>query len=430
MDKIPQNAVELEKVILGAILIDYKAIYSVPFLQASHFYEPVNRMIFESCLNVAKKSQIDIQTVIEDLKKSGNLNAVGGYIVIANLTDRVITSSRLEEHCRIVMEKWMLRELSNLGRKMESMGNNDQTDCFDLIDLSYNSITKIHNGIKHSATQTIPEIFDEFDKKLENINKGKTMGIKSFSGSVTDYTSGWRGGKVYIIAARPGMGKSAYMVNEINQQLTDGKSVVCHNLEMTNEELVVRIIALRINESPSEISKGKINNISAYQKAKEEIINSKLFIFTQTNLSDIILNTKMIQATHGVDCIFVDYLQFARVKGLGRREEVGEISRTLKEIAKDMDVPVIALAQLSRTVEDVTNKIPQLSHLKESGDIEQDADCVMFIWRPEYYKIQTFDFGWGVESTTDKGVLIFAKNRGDKTGDILIKWSGHLNKFY
>jgi replicative DNA helicase len=314
-----------------------------------------------------------------------------------------------------------------------AMSKDGVTDCFKLVDFIYQETTNIRKGIEVGSEQEVSEIISEFENKLNTIDlNGGVIGIESTIPRLTNYLGGYQNAKLYIIAARPAMGKSAFMVNELNGMLLQGKKVVCHNLEMSNEELIVRILGLRMNESPSELGKGVVRDRKAVSELKKGFKNDSLKVFTSTSLTDVILNTKMVAATTGVDAVFVDYLQFIRVSGAkDRRIEVGEASRALKELSKELNIPVIALAQLSRSVEGRPLKMPMLSDLKEAGEIEQDADLVTFIWRPEYYGINHFDFGGGMgeQPTGGKGVLMVAKNRAGATGDIVVNWNGFLNKF-
>jgi replicative DNA helicase len=223
------------------------------------------------------------------------------------------------------------------------------------------------------------------------------------------------------------MGKSAIIMNDIEHQLNNGVSVLLHNLEMTSTDLVSRLIGLRILEPQSELNKGKIQNYQAYKHERDILAKQKLFVSSKTRLSDIILTSKYYHAKEGVKVIYIDYLQLIKIGGKNNRnEEVGEVSRTLKELAKTLDVPVIALAQLSRSVESRGGaKIPMLSDLRESGDIEQDADAVTFAYRPEYYGITQMEDGSSAENVIQ---LIVAKNRSGQNGALTFNWSGMLNK--
>jgi replicative DNA helicase len=429
MGIVPPQAIEFEEAILGACLLSKKAIFEVPYLKPEHFYKEKHREVFKAIKSLAMASTVDILTVTEELKKSGFKHEQNIPYYISTLTNRISSYANIDFHARIVVEKWMLRELINLNQSALMKLNRDDADCFDMIDYIYQTTTEIRNSIGESNEQDVTQIVSDFYEKLERIKNGEKSGIPSCLYEVTEYYGGYQP-KLYILAARPSMGKSALMCNEVLRACRMGKSVVVHNMDMVNEDLLVRLASLIINEPYGEIQKGIIRNEVAFRAAMSEIMTFKLKIFTSNKLTDIILNTKMVAMTMGVDVVFVDYLQLARVSGVTRREEVASTSRELKALCTQMNIPVIALAQLSREVESNPNKIPMLSNLKESGDIEQDADVVTFIWRPQYYKIDYFDFGMGEESTENKAVLIVAKNKSGKVGDILVGWNGAENRFY
>jgi replicative DNA helicase len=417
----------MEKGVLGIFMNYPKSIYEVSFLKPEHFYHPQTKLVFDAVLNANKNSQVDLLTVMHELKKSGKLEDVGGVHFLNELINQYCRVTNLEQYARIIQEKYMLRELSRVGYETINKASESDVDAFDLMGELLNQVGEINAGVVDKQSKGIEDLLNEYQTQIEAIATGQVMGVSTFLDSLTGYFGGWQNQRLYILAGRPGMGKSAIIMNDIEHQLNNGVSVLLHNLEMTSTDLVSRLIGLRILEPQSELNKGKIQNYQAYKHERDILAKQKLFVSSKTRLSDIILTSKYYHAKESVKVIYIDYLQLIKIGGKNNRnEEVGEVSRTLKELAKTLDVPVIALAQLSRSVESRGGaKIPMLSDLRESGDIEQDADAVTFAYRPEYYGITQLEDGTDARNVIQ---LIVAKNRSGQNGALTFNWSGMLNK--
>ena len=427
IDRIPPQAIELESSILGSIIVYPKKLYDISFLNPEHFYKPSHSVIFEAMHQVAKTNSIDLLTVVSQLKRTGKLEQAGGLMYINELSNQSIRPSNIEVYARLVLEKYMLRRVIELAAKTQQRGYDDSTDVFELIGDVLNGVSEINSGVVDKQSKGISDLLIEYQTQIEAIATGQVMGVETFLKSVSQYFGGWQNQRMYILAGRPGMGKSAIIMNDIEFQLKNGVSILLHNLEMTSTDLVSRLIGLRILEPQSELNKGKIQNYQAYKHERDILAKQKLFISSKTRLSDIILTSKYYHAKESIQIIYIDYLQLIKIGGKNNRnEEIGEVSRALKELAKTLDIPIIALAQLSRSVETRGGaKIPMLSDLRESGDIEQDADAVVFAYRPDYYGIKETEDGQPTENLMQ---LIVAKNRSGQNGVLSFNWSGVLNK--
>jgi replicative DNA helicase len=391
-----------------------------------HFYNEKHGIIYEALTTLQAQGSSDVTHLIQHLKKNGKLEDVGGVYYINDLMNIYSNTSNIEQYALIIQEKYLMRELANITLKTASKSFDDTEDVFDLISDTMSDITDLVDSVSSRQDMTISELINEYNERLIDIASGKVMGITTFLPTLTDYFGGWQGQRSYILAGRPGMGKSAIIMNDINYQLLNGKSVLLFNLEMTNTDLVSRILGLRIHEPQSELNKGKINNYEIYKNERDILATDKLYISDKNRLTDIILKSKFHKSKHNIDIIYIDYLQLIRSDGQNNRHgEVGYISRTIKQLAKDLNVPIISLAQLSRSVESRGGaKIPLLSDLKESGDIEQDADAVMFAYRPDYYGITQTEDGTPAHDLLQ---LIVAKNRSGQTGVLDYNWNGRLN---
>lgn len=427
LDRVPPQSLEIEKGVLGIFMNYPKAIYDVSFLHPKHFYHLQTQTVFECVLSAANKSDVDLLTVMHQLKSAGKLEDVGGVQFLNELVNQYCRVTNLEQYARIIQEKYMLRELSRVGHETVSKALENDIDAFDLMGEVLNQVGEISAGVVDKQSKGISDLLNEYQTQIEAIATGQVMGVETFLKSVSQYFGGWQNQRMYILAGRPGMGKSAIIMNDIEFQLNNGVSILLHNLEMTSTDLVSRLMGLRILEPQSELNKGKIQNYQAYKHERDILAKQKLFISSKTRLSDIILTSKYYNAKESIQIIYIDYLQLIKIGGKNNRnEEIGEVSRSLKELAKTLDIPIIALAQLSRSVETRGGaKIPMLSDLRESGDIEQDADAVVFAYRPDYYGIKETEDGLTTENLMQ---LIVAKNRSGQNGVLSFNWSGILNK--
>jgi replicative DNA helicase len=430
---LPPQRIDIEEGLLSQLISYNKEIYNVnSILKPKHFYKDQHRIIYESILDLSQVTKVDFLQLISNLKDKGQLESVGGHYYITQLASKITGTIDTESYAKIIIEKWMAREIIHVCNSVTKEAYNDMTDSFDLLADLQTNVMNIQSDIEGSVNQTFENIVDEFCNDVINIKLGVLNGQQTGLKEIDAQFGGYKKGKMYVIAGRPGQGKTAYIVNNIFNLLKEDKKVVLHNLEMPNTELFSRLLGLYIKESPSLLSKGKIQDTRAYEDAVVWFKTRKFYIFNNSNLSNIILNTKMVLSTTGADAIFIDYIQLVvhKQKAItNRNEELTIISRTIKSFAVSENLPMIALAQLSRAVEQRPDKIPMLSDLRESGAIEQDADVVQFLYRPEYYGIEHLNTG--AEDVPSEGLclVITGKHRGGPTEDVLVRWDGLMNKF-
>jgi replicative DNA helicase len=385
---VPPQATDLEEVILGAILIEKDAINRVTsVLEPYHFYKPENSLIFEEIINMNFDGvQIDILTVTQRLKKKGKLDQAGGMYYIATLTNRVVSSSNIESHSLILLEKYALRELITLS--IETIDKSvKQNDVFDISDELMRRLDKIFNFIDNKATKTALEVLDSIRKmRRENKNDGLMTGFEKFD----SLTNGLKKGNLVVLGARPGMGKTSFALQMAKQVAEQNKSTLFFSLEMMSEEVIKRLESQISGINNKKIETDNLNPFELEQLAiaHKKIRQLSLHIDDTAGLSvpKMKLKAQRVKQKYGLDLIVVDYLQLCtNDKAHNREGEISSISRGLKQLAKDLECPVIALSQLSRALETRSDKRPMLSDLRESGAIEQDADMVTFLYRPKYY---------------------------------------------
>ncbi len=437
--KMPPQAIELEEAVLGAIMIEKDAIIEViDILKAESFYKDEHQKIYQAILNLfASDKAIDILTIPEELRKQDHLDEVGGIAYITQLTSRVASAAHIEFHARIVQQKFIQRELIRVATEIQNQAFDDSTDVDDLLDFSESQLFNVAQGhIKKEAAQMNVLVRDaltliqEASKREDNLS-----GIPSGYTKMDRLTSGWQNSDLVIIAARPSMGKTAFVLSMARNMAVDHKkSVALFSLEMASIQLVNRLIVGEA-EIPSE--KIKVGNLTDAEWERldyriKKLEDAKIFIDDTPAISIFELRAKCrrLKRQHDIDIIIIDYLQLmtGTPDSRGNREqEVSNISRALKGIAKELNVPVIALSQLNRSVEIRTgSKRPQLSDLRESGAIEQDADMVIFIHRPEKYGIMQDDEGNSLKGIAE---IILAKHRNGALGEILLKFVSEYAKF-
>lgn len=435
--KIPPNAVEFEKLIIGSCLIDKKGLdHAIDLLSSEVFYDPRHQEIFKAIFNLFNNNHpVDLMTVIQELKKTDKLKVAGGDHYIIELTMAVSSSAHIEYHVRVVLEKYILRSLINISANVIDSSYKESTDVFELLDKAEQSFFDVTNGTIKKGFDTANSLVKAAIDKIKSLkDKEGLSGIPSGFKDIDKETGGWQSSDLIIIAARPAMGKTAFLLSMAkNIAVTHKIPMALFSLEMASVQLITRMIASETGISSEKLRKGQMsdeewqrlfNNVS-------ELENAPLYIDETPALSifDFRAKCRRLVMQHGVKIIMVDYLQLmtANNGGKGNREqEIATISRSLKAIAKELNVPVIALSQLSRTVEARTNKRPQLSDLRESGAIEQDADIVSFIYRPEYYKIGL----WEDETpSANQAELIIAKHRNGSIADVRLSFYSNLAKF-
>jgi replicative DNA helicase len=441
--KIPPQATDLEEAVLGALMLEKDALANViDILKPEVFYKEAHQHIFEAIRNLFNRSQpVDILTVTSELKSMGMLDVVGGPFYIAQLTSRVVSAANIEYHTRIIVQKFIQRELIRISSEISTEAYEDTTDVFELLDKAESNLFNVSDTNlrrKYLDMQSIlKEAILEIEKAKEasDHNEISTLGVPSGFTSLDRLTAGWQKSDLIILAARPSMGKTAFVLSMArNAAIDHGEPVAVFSLEMSALQLVMRLISMETELPSDKLRRGNLAD-HEWQQLNSRITkleDAKIFIDDTPALSIFELRAKSrrLVAQHGIKLIIIDYLQLmtgnAENKGM-REQEISGISRALKGLAKELNIPVIALSQLSREVEKRPgSKKPILSDLRESGAIEQDADLVLFIYRPEYYKIDQFD-----DNTPTKGLaeIIIAKHRNGQTGEVKLNFVSHYGKF-
>lgn len=432
--KLQPQAVELEEAVLGAILLEKEAYDTVgTFLKEEHFYKEQNQIIYAAVIRTATLGKpIDILTITQELKRSGDLEIVGGSFYVSSLTNRIASTANIEYHARIVIQKFLAREVIRISTHAIKDAYEDSTDCFDLIESTASSISNLENGVESNECLTLGEIKDEvIEQNMDVLMNGTVTGVPISINSLHKHTNGWRAGMI-VLAARPGMGKTAVALDYAVYPASLGIPVMFFSLEMSRTELVARVMSKYSGVSSQKIHNNTVDTYELSTVKKETIDFDKipLHIDDTASLSIGRLRSKAHKAKRekGIKLIIIDYLQLmdgVESEFTNREQEISKITRGIKKLSKELDIPIIALSQLSRSVETRPGlKIPQLSDLRESGSIEQDADMVIFLYRPQYYEIPTFEHK-GAEIPSD-GLLVkmIAKMRGGSIGDLLVRWHG------
>lgn len=442
--KMPPNAVDFERLVIGTFLIDKKGLdHSIDLLTPEVFYDPRHQVIFSTILKLYEGNHpVDLMTIIQELKKEDKLSQAGGDHYIIDLTMGVSSSAHIEYHVRVILEKYILRSLINVSANVIDSSYKESTDVFELLDKAEQSFFEITNGTIKKGFDTANSLVKQAIDTIKALkDKEGISGVPSGFRDIDKETGGWQNSDLIIIAARPAMGKTAFLLSMARNIAVEHKiPMALFSLEMASVQLITRMIASETKISSEKLRKGTLDD-EEWQRLfsnVSELENAPLYIDETPSLSifDFRAKCRRLVMQHGVRLIMVDYLQLMTAgssgKGVGNREqEISMISRSLKAIAKELNVPVIALSQLSRSVETRPGKRPQLSDLRESGAIEQDADIVSFIFRPEYYKITVWDNDEeGQETSTEnQAELIIAKHRNGATADVRLSFLKHFAKF-
>lgn len=434
--KMQPQAIDLEESVLGCCLLEKSALESIiDILHSECFYKEVNQKIFGAILSLWNKSQpADILTVVSQLKKDGNLDFVGGAYHVSQLTNRVASTQNVKSYALIVLEKFVKRELIRTSSNTIEDSYNDEKDVFDLIDETNKIIGQttsllIQSNIVDSGTLAIAT-----DKRNEMLLKsGGVTGTPSGFADLDKVTNGWQNSDLIILAARPSMGKTALATQLLmNPSIMKGKPTAIFSLEMSNEQLYIRMKAQKSGIDLSKFTKKGLqqNDKDECDRLCKELYHAQIF-FDDTggiNIFELKNKARKLKREKKIELLVIDYLQLISIKGHkgNREQEISTISRELKALAKELDIPIICLSQLSRECEKRTDKKPMLSDLRESGAIEQDADLVMFLYRPEYYGITEDGVG---NSTQGKALVIVSKHRNGSCGEVLINWDGSKTRF-
>lgn len=431
---------ELEEAVLGALMLEKDAYTTVcDILKPDSFYEPANRRIYEAIQALgASQEPIDMLTVTEQLRLMGTLDEVGGPMYISELTSRVASGANIEFHARIVAQKYLARELISFASAIEAKAFDESNDVDDLLQEAEGKLFEIsQRNVKKDVTQIDPVISQAITQIQNAANRASGLsGLESGYHELDKVTSGWQNSDLIIIAARPAMGKTAFVLSMAkNMAVNYNTPIAIFSLEMSNLQLVNRLISNTCELEGEKIKSGRLSDMEWDQLMSriKHLYSAPLYIDDTPSLSIFELRTKArrLVREHDIKMIIIDYLQLMNASGMkfgSREQEVSMISRSLKQLAKELNIPIIALSQLNRSVENRTDgKRPQLSDLRESGAIEQDADIVCFIHRPEYYLKSGID----AEGRDVRGLaqFIIAKHRSGSVGDIDMRFRNKFARF-
>jgi replicative DNA helicase len=440
MGKLPPQALELEEAVLGALMLEKEALTKViDILREDAFYKDSHKKIFAAIKVLFQRSEpIDILTVTNELRRNEELESIGGAYYISQLTSKVASSANIEYHARIVLQKFIQRELISFSAETIENSYDNSLDVFELLDKAEKRLFSIADENIKKDPERAGGLINEVIKQVEAARSRKTgiTGVPSGFSDLDRITSGWQNSDLIILAARPSMGKTALALTlACNAAIKFQEPVALFSLEMSNLQLATRIISSETEIPMEKLRKGTVtlDDMNQLVHGVTKFSDAPIFIDDTAGLSvfDLRAKARRLKENHGIKMIMIDYLQLmtANVEGRGNREqEISSISRALKSLAKELNVPIIALSQLSRAVEQRGGaKRPQLSDLRESGAIEQDADMVLFVYRQDYYGAAPE--GGAEDLPPDSAEIIIAKHRNGPLDSVHLKFQKELAKF-
>lgn len=440
-ERVPPQNIEAEQAVLGAMLIDKEAIAkATELLSADDFYREAHRVIFSAMLELYNKNEaVDMVTVTEILKRDNKLEDIGGIAYITSLANVVLTAANVKYHAEIVAEKSVLRQLVRVSTEIAAMGYEANDDVGTLLDTAESRILEISNRKKKADFTPINDILMDSVQSIESLlqNKGGLTGLPTGFADLDKLTSGLHPSDFIILAARPSMGKTALALNIVQNVALrahkaiggEPRSVAFFSLEMSKEQLVNRMLCAEAGIDSQRLRVGEMHDEdwTHLWDACDTMSRAKIYIDDTAGITAMEMRSRArrLKAEHGLDLIVVDYLQLMQGSGKrnnsgDRQQEVSEISRSLKALARELDVPVLALSQLSRSVESRQVKRPMLSDLRESGSLEQDADIVAFLYREDYYNPET---------ENKHTELIIAKHRNGPVDTVNLFFQKQFTKF-
>ena len=435
--KMPPHSTDLEETVLGQLMLEDDIVINiVDILKPQSFYVQKHQKIYESIFSLtSKREPVNIQTVVEELRKTNNLDEVGGPYFIAQLTQKVSSAAHIEHHAKLIAEKFIQRELIRVSSEIQERAFDTSIDVSELIDFSESEVFKVAEGNVKKAAAPIGQLMEtalELIKKAGE-NKNTYSGEPSGFSDLDKITSGWQSSNMIVLAARPAMGKTAFILSMMRNMAVDHNiPVAMFSLEMNSVQIVNRLIVSETGLGHNKIRNGELSEAdwkNLYEKTKK-LTAAPIYLDDTPALSIFEFRAKCrrLADKYGIRCVFIDYLQLMTTASASSREqEVSLISRQIKAVSMELGIPIIALSQLNRSVETRTgNKRPQLSDLRESGAIEQDADLVLFIHRPEYYGLTVDDEG---NSTEGLAEIIIAKNRHGATDIVKLEFIPEQTKF-
>ena len=433
LGKIPPQDIEAEQAVLGSMLTDQDAVIAaIEVLKEDDFYREDNKIIYTALLNIYNRAEpIDIITLKSELSSMGKLEAVGGLEYIAQLPDKVPTTANVERYVKIVEEKSMLRNLVKTANEIINLGYDETENVEDIMDVAEKKIFDVMQRKNSKGYTPIKDILIDSFTQLENLynQKGSITGVPSGFVELDRKTAGLHGSELILIAARPAMGKTAFALNIGTYAATRaGCPVAIFSLEMSKEQLANRILCSEALVDSNKVRTGELEDEEWGKLAQTsgELSTAEIYVDDTPGISvmEIRAKCRKLKLEKNIGLVIIDYLQLIQgsgKRGASREQEIAEISRSLKILDKELNVPVIALSQLSRAVEGRPDHRPMLSDLRESGSIEQDADIVMFLYRDDYYN----------ENSEKKNIaeVIIAKQRSGSTGTVELAWLGSYTKF-
>ena len=430
--KIPPHDIDAEQAVLGSMLTDKEAVNAaIESLKEDAFYRDDNRIIFQAIVNLYSKSEpIDIITLKDELESMDKFEQVGGYEYLASLPDKVPTTANVQKYIKIVEEKSILRNLIKTANEIIELGYDPTEDVEDIMDGAEKKIFDIMQSKNQKGYTPIKDVLVESFTKLEELynRKQHITGVPTGFAELDYKTAGLHGSELILVAARPAMGKTAFALNlATNAALRGNAPVAIFSLEMSKDQLVNRILCSEAMVDSNKVRTGKLDEDDWVKLAGAigPLSEAEMYIDDTPGISVMEIRTKCrkLKMEKNIGLVVIDYLQLVQgnKRTASREQEISEISRLLKILAKEINVPVIALSQLSRAVEQRPDHRPMLSDLRESGAIEQDADIVMFLYRDDYYNKES--------EKKDIAEVIIAKQRGGQTGTVELLWMGNYTKF-
>jgi replicative DNA helicase len=438
--RIQPQAIDYEEATLGAMMLEQNATgLVIDKLSTDMFYKEAHKHIFEAIHQVFESGNpVDLLSITTQLRKSRKLEVIGGSYYLATLTNKVVSSANIEFYARIISEKYIQRQLISVSTQTIKDAFDESTDVLQLLDNAEKNLFEIAEKSFHRTNLNMTKLIQDFvDEMKEARNSKELRGLPSGFTDLDRTTGGWQKSNLIILAARPGMGKTAFVLSMArNMAVEQRKSVAFFSLEMSAADLVMRLVSAETGIRNENLRKADLTNHEWGEMVEKltALTDAPFFIDDSPGLSIFELRAKCrrLKQQHDIECVIIDYLQLMsggkETKGGNREQEISTISRSLKALSKELNIPVIALSQLNRSVESraTQSKRPQLSDLRESGAIEQDADMVMFIYRPEYYKLDQFEDGSASAGLAD---LIIAKNRNGGQRDIRLRFIKEQVKF-
>jgi len=434
---VPPHSTDAEVAVLGAMLLDKEAVPKVvEILDAECFYHDKHVRIYNAMMAMFERGvTIDLVSLTDQLQRDGTLELVGGMYALTELTVRTVSAANVENHARIVLERFLKRQLIRVASEIVRDCYDETTDALDevdraeqrIFDVAEKRLRRSYSGMKKLTKDAIERIFSMASKENDGIT-----GVPTGFTQLDQLLSGLQPADLVIVAARPSMGKTAFALSIAREASRKGKSVGVFSLEMSAQQLVLRLISADAQIGLQALRSGRLSQTEMHGLVTriDDLMNANIYIDDSAGLSPVEFRAKCrrMKIEHKIDLIIVDYLQLMHApRAESREREISMISHALKAVAKELQVPVMALSQLNRTLESRADKRPMLSDLRESGSIEQDADVVMFIHRPEYYKIATFEDGRSTENIAE---VIVGKQRNGPTGDIRLFYQKELAAFH